>query len=155
MIFKNKILGIGLPRTGTYSLKVALEILGYSAKHYPLLIEDIDHYEACSEVRFSYDELEDMYPGSLYIMTIRDIEGWLASCKKHCKKRKPNWNPFWDDQSKWQSYYQNNKKLIDVINHDRLLILDVFDGDGWDKLCSFWNKQKPSISYPHTNKSNA
>ena len=31
----NKILNIGLPRTGTYSLHLAFKILGYKSIHYP------------------------------------------------------------------------------------------------------------------------
>lgn len=49
---KPKILNIGLPRTGTYSLSVALCILGYKTKHYPEKIVDISKYDAACEVIF-------------------------------------------------------------------------------------------------------
>jgi hypothetical protein len=35
---------------------------------------------------------------------------------------------------------------------DKLLILDICGGDGWEKLCPFVGKPIPDIPFPHENK---
>jgi hypothetical protein len=148
----NKILGIGLPRTGTSSLAQALSILGYSTKHYPSSIRDIHHYDACSEVSFELDQLKYFYPESKYIFTTRNLEEWLISCDKQLLKYKNGWNPFWLKKDSWEEIYKN--KLEEIKSLDKLLIMNICAGDGWEKLCQFLNKPIPERTFPDTNKSN-
>ena len=35
--------------------------------------------------------------------------------------------------------------------HDRLLVMDIIAGDGWDKLCPFLGKPVPEAAFPHRN----
>ncbi len=98
-----KVLGAGLGRTGTYSLKLALEILGYGKCYHMFELlknrSDISYWENLENKEFvDYDLLFDNYqsavdyPGCCYIeelikyypkakviLTIRDFESWHAS----------------------------------------------------------------------------
>lgn len=138
-----------MPRTGTVSLATALTILRYSTKHYPVRVEDIARYEACCEVRFPIIELEQYYPESKFILTVRDKESWLESCRKHSRFVRPDWNPFWSED--WSKKYQD--RLLEAQDAKNLLVLDICGGEGWEKLCPFLGKEIPQIEFPHRNKS--
>ncbi len=94
---------IGLGRTGTTSLTQALGILGYHANHLPideitqremyayfandlhtmspLHLSILDEYNALADtpVCCVYQGLDKAYPGSKFILTVREKQGWLAS----------------------------------------------------------------------------
>ncbi|MEM6750081.1 MAG: sulfotransferase family protein [Planctomycetota bacterium] len=93
---KPMIFGVGVSRTGTTSLTVALEELGYKAIHFPHCFEVVD-----GEVRFKwrwylpefdgftdlpvaryYRELDAMYPRAQFILTVRDEDKWVGSVTK-------------------------------------------------------------------------
>ena len=102
-----KILGVGLSRTGTFSLCMALRILGYNAIHWEAqvgIMNDIvmgyarnpnfrrfDHVEAVVDIpaAYYYKELQKAYPDLLFILTVRDIDSWFQSVKWHYGKRNP------------------------------------------------------------------
>ncbi len=48
-----KIINLGLPRTGTQSLHKALQILGYSSRHYAADLGSFEGYRAVCEVNTS------------------------------------------------------------------------------------------------------
>lgn len=149
-----KILNIGLPRTGTYSLCIALRSINISCVHYPFSIKNIHNYSAACEVIFDYESLEKEFPNSLYIYTKRDLNSWMISCNKHKKNYKPNWNPFWLSSDYEAEYYKKEESLKFFNNKkNRLLIFNVFKNDGWNKLCGFLEKEVPNFSYPHLNRS--
>ncbi len=91
-----KIFGIGLSKTGTTSLAHALELLGYKTRDYPGLVhyspgdltsidaELLETHDALTDTPIPsfYRELDARYPDAKFILTIRDAEGWLKSCKK-------------------------------------------------------------------------
>jgi hypothetical protein len=149
-----KILNIGLPRTGTFSLAIALSILGYNTKHYPHDINLISKYDAACEVVFSYEELHLKFPNSFYIFTNRKFESWIRSCKSHSIHYKNYWNNFWQNSTNWEKIYYKKLDSINYFkNYKNFLILNLEDQNKWEKLCNFLNKPIPQISYPHLNKS--
>lgn len=89
-----KIFGIGLPRSGTSSLNRALQLLGYRAKHFPHIEEEIKNGNYHLTILETYDALTDApvvpifaqldtaYPGSKFILTIRGLDDWLRSCEQ-------------------------------------------------------------------------
>lgn len=153
MNFDFKILNTGLPRTGTYSLVVALRILGYKVKHCPRNVDDIAIYDAACEVIFSYNELEKKYPNSLYVFTNRKFEDWISSCHRHSINRRPNWNSFWENANMWKKIYYEKLDSLKEYDKKRLLIIDLDKTLGWVDLCNFLKKPIPSLPYPHLNKS--
>jgi hypothetical protein len=99
-----KVLGAGLPRTGTSSLRVALEILLNApcyhmselrrhpehTKHWhaaaeaqPINWEEIFHgYSAAVDAPtcFFWPELIQAFPQALVVLSVRDADAWFESC---------------------------------------------------------------------------
>ena len=112
-----KIIGAGKGRTGTHSLKLALEELGFGKCYHmvELLFERPDHLsfwekvqpgvevdweevfsDYCSGVDFPvhrhYQALMDFYPDSKVILTVRNPERWYESFKNTIIRHdKPGW----------------------------------------------------------------
>ena len=91
--FKKMIFGIGLSRTGTSSLNSALNELGIKSKHflyfpvstsipYPYFSLNVYSGALDTPIAANFKKLDKMYPNSKFILTIRDIDSWLESCKK-------------------------------------------------------------------------
>lgn len=90
-----KIFGIGLSRTGTYSLNEALVVLGFRAKHFPHIEQEIMRGEYRLKILEQYDALTDTpvapifaqldraYPGSKFILTLRPLDAWLDACERY------------------------------------------------------------------------
>ena len=89
----NKIFNIGLPKTGTTSLNQALLELGFTSIHNPKAfrkqamegryIFDNDDWRAITNFgEHFYPQLDQAYPQSKFILTVRDETAWLASWKK-------------------------------------------------------------------------
>ena len=95
---EGKIIGVGFQKTGTSTLREALKILGYTVKDttpralIPILKGDFSKirqilagYDAMEDTPWYiiYRELDQMYPGSKFILTIRDADSWYTSVSKH------------------------------------------------------------------------
>lgn len=176
-----KIFGIGLSKTGTTSLARALEILGYKTKDYlgitkysPGNLSSIDLDEINANDAFTdtpipsfYRELDKKYPDSKFILTVRDMDGWLKSCKKQFtqkladKQNEASISLFMDlygcfvfDEEKFITGYErflNSALQYFRDRPDDLLVLDVTGGGGWDKLCSFLGTPTPDVPFPKAN----
>jgi len=114
----NKCFGIGLSRTGTKSLATALNLLGIKTVWYP---QDQQTYVeiAAAKYRLSvlqiysgitdtpvakiYPQLDREYPGSKFILTVRDVDAWLDSCSRHWSDS-PVAIPLPSDAPLWQQY---------------------------------------------------
>src|SRR5437667_405805 len=89
-----KIFGLGLSKTGTTSLANALQILGYRTKDNMGVVkyatddlssvdlEVVDANDALTDTPIPsfYRALDARYPGSKFILTVRDSEGWRKLC---------------------------------------------------------------------------
>lgn len=129
-----KVIGAGLPRTGTLSQKVALEMLGLGpCYHMVNVLADLDLAEGWRQAldgnadwdeifeghqsnvdwpgSFFYKELADYYPDAKIVLSVRDSEGWVKSM------RDTIWGLFYGDMllrslsdsrswvdPKWRSY---------------------------------------------------
>lgn len=97
-----KIFGLGLSKTGTSSLTVALSQLGYRAIHNPtddatlqallygnLSCEAVLYYDALCDIMFVryFRELARLFEDSRFILTVRDRKSWLNSCAAHWANR--------------------------------------------------------------------
>ncbi len=176
-----KIFGIGLSKTGTSSLAHALEILGYRTKDNPGLeryesgdVSCVDprlltEYDALTDTPIPsfYRELDKAYPGSKFILTVREREGWLRSCQKQfteklaAKQNEAHNRLFLDlygttifDAEKFAAGYE--RFVSGVLSyfenrpHD-LLVLDIAAGEGWEKLCPFLEQPVPDLPFPKAN----
>jgi 3'-phosphoadenosine 5'-phosphosulfate (PAPS) 3'-phosphatase len=177
----SKIFGIGLSKTGTTSLANALQILGYRTKDNMGVVkyaagdlssvdlDVVDTFEALTDTPIPsfYRELDARYPDSKFILTVRDSDGWLKSCKKQFTER------FAQIQSEAHKQLFMDLYGTDIFDEERfasgldrfiagvrdyfknrprdLLIIDVAAGEGWDKLCPFLGRAVPDVPFPKAN----
>lgn len=190
-----RIFGIGLHKTGTTSLHLALEELGFESAHWRSarwakriwqevstegrsLTVDREYALTDLPIPFLFKELDAAYPGSKFILTLRDEEKWINSVRNHWDHEK---NPFrhrWNDDPfthkahkllygqkgfNAELFLERYRRHIDeVFEHfgDRLDDLMVMDMDdpccgGWTSLCGFLDKPIPAVPYPHAFKTAA
>lgn len=171
------IFGIGFPRTGTTSLTKACEILGCKGSHglsllkrdlyrgnfrlpleWDVLVGGISHY---------YIALDKKYPGSKYILTIRNEDDWLDSINRVWKITQspseyniilpgmwPNFGILSYDldvlRAIWRSHIAGVKGYFSQRQSD-LLVFDM-DNPEWKPLCKFLDIKIPNESFPYMNK---
>ena len=139
-----KIIGAGFPRTGTLSLKAALEQLGYGKCHHMfdvmLSARQVDlwagvmngepadwdaifkGYEACVDFPSSlyFRELAEAYPDAKVVLTVRPTAEWYSSMKEtlyRVETSVPRW---------LQWCFPRIAKLTDMA--ERLIWSGLFDG---------------------------
>ena len=171
-----KVFGIGFHKTGTSSLGVALELLGYhvcgmfgiNAKDIERIIYEesfklVDQYDAFQDNPWPliYQELDQRYPNSKFILTVRPPEDWIRSTVKHYGIR-DNSMRAWiygvghpkGNESRYLERYQRHNREVEEYFKNRpndFLVLDITKGDQWDKLCLLLDKPIPSVDFPHEN----
>jgi fructose-1,6-bisphosphatase/inositol monophosphatase family enzyme len=176
-----KIFGIGLSKTGTSSLAQALQRLGFSTKDCmgattyvrgDLSSIDMDTvlaHDALTDTPIPsfYRELDARFPGSKFILTVRDRDGWLQSCRKQFNERSAaaqndahrrlfedlyGTNVF--DEQKFAAGYDRFVAGVREYFRDRpadLLELNVSAGEGWERLCPFLGRAIPEVPFPKAN----
>jgi hypothetical protein len=183
-----RIFGIGLSRTGTSSLTRALEHLGYRTIHYPhdpvtlaelsnsvFRLTVLDEFAAVTDITASpyYAQFDSVYPGSKFVLTVREIEQWLASMEAHFDRlgpyldKHPDMRPFTEficaavygthrfhrDRMRW--VYENHVRSVrNYFKHrpQDLLEVDICANAGWTELCSFLDRPIPHIAFPFLNR---
>ncbi|MFN0025323.1 MAG: sulfotransferase family protein [Parvularculaceae bacterium] len=177
-----KVFCIGFQKTGTTSLFAALETLGYktaavvgrawSAERLvsdgaALCIETAAAFDAAQDMPWPlfFRELDGAFPGSKFILTVRDPEKWFASIEGH----------FGSNEGEMQAFVYGRDAAAPAGNKERyqdvlaaheaavrahfagrprdLLIMDLEAGDGWDALCGFLGAPAPYQPFPMRNKS--
>ena len=166
---QRKIFGIGIGRTATSSLSLALIKLGLKTWHAPAMISRnniqnyINKFDALTDLwsvtDITYKELYDLYPNALYILTIRDPDTWLKSTQYYKKLATiSNMIPGYKEmQTKIKliskTYFETyNTKVIEFFKDkpEKLLVLNIPKGDGWGKLCKFLEiSYNENESFPH------
>ncbi len=177
-----KVFGIGLSRTGTSSLTHALRILGYRAIHYPLgiLIETpttfalnravAERYDALTDLPAAllYTELDASFPGSKFILTVRDTDTWFASMQRLAfsyrllryfpKVRRLVRDIFgtdnYNDRLALTKRFEAHTADVTRYFADRptdLLVINLTADTGWGALCSFLGKPAPPVHFPKHN----
>ncbi|MBN1689046.1 MAG: hypothetical protein JW893_08105 [Candidatus Omnitrophica bacterium] len=183
-----KIFGIGLSRTGTRSLRAALEMLGYKAVHYTTTVKLLSYTGSGLEINYDisdqfdalvdtpvtriYPELDRRYPNSKFILTVREMKGWLRSCQYsqlyqvsskeelEMRLRRPSrydqlhldlYDSIYFDEKKFRRAYEEHIKNVFQYFKGReqdLLVMNVCGGEGWEKLCPFLNCEIPRRLFP-------
>lgn len=170
----NKVVGIGLQKTGTSSLSWALDLLGVRCLHAPLEYRKaareadgefpealLSTYDAfCDDpFFFIYKELDRKYPGSKFIWTVRELGPWLESIRKHVERNRnnPNYEGPWleyDEKRETERYQRHAEEVREYFKNreDDIAVVDITAGDGWDKICPLLGINVPRIEFPHKNK---
>lgn len=130
---RQKVFGIGLSKTGTTSLYVALHALGYRAGTYGHLnnlgldnwfYNDFRHdylkeFDALTDLPIGcfFKELDERYPGSMFILTIRDKKQWLNSCRSFFTNR----------QNSDSFYCKTQKYTYGAVSFNEILYSRAYD----------------------------
>lgn len=126
-----------------------------------------------------YPQLESAFPNSKFILTTRSETSWLRSIKKHTDRYRPKdvenkrkkGSPFFkimtfSRAATFGSIFFNEERYLyvfrkhtqDVLDYfakrNNLLVLNICDGDKWEKLCKFLDVPIPNKDFPHLNKTN-
>lgn len=178
-----KVFIIGAPKTGTSSVGAALEMLGCRVKGFDPVIQDYHHhghdkpafeqvsmYDAFSDGPYNtgdfYRKLDKKFPGSRYVLTLRDEESWAKSHRAHFApdgtnaKVKERYRHLEYDPEQWLEWYQKrNSEIRGFFGGRRLLIeMDVFEWEDdkcWQALCEGipgLRPPPPGTPFPHVNK---
>lgn len=183
-----RIFGIGLNKTGTTTLGRALTMLGIPTIDYPTdartleQLEEGDYdldilktYQAVTDtpVGFFYPQLDRLYPGSRFILTVRDKDAWLRSVRDHWPFvmewglheetfRRFTYYAFTavygaihyneDRYSYVYDTYLDGVQRYFAGREDDLLVMDICAGEGWEKLCPFLGTAVPDAPFPHLNR---
>ena len=92
---KNKLFIIGLPRTGTTSISVAMLEQGFNVAHTAFTKRAFELADVVSDAPcFSdYKELDLQFPGSKFVYLDRDLEQWVPSAQMLLKKMEARLDP--------------------------------------------------------------
>ena len=170
----SKIFCVGFHRTGTSSLRAALERLGYRVCG-SVGTEEPDIATRASEIAFGlldrYDafvdnpwpilfrELDQQSPRSRFILTTRPADAWLRSVTRFFgPKTTPmrEWiygagSPLGNEARYVERFERHNREVLDYFR-DRpgdLLILRITEGERWRELCEFLGHEVPADPFPH------
>lgn len=172
-----KVFCIGFHKTGTTSLAVALRKLGYRVTGpngvrdpkieqnvQKLVHELVPQFDAFQDNPWPivYKELDARYPGSKFILTLRDSNSWIQSQVKHFGRQTTPMR-FWiygvgcpqgNEALYVRRFEEHNQDVLDYFKHrpSDLLVMNLAAGDAWEKLCGFLDAPVPESPFPHVNK---
>lgn len=178
-----KVFGIGWAKTGTTTLGRCFQILGYEHQSQRLdLVQDIrdDNFSRIFSVASAkqsfedwpwiilFKEMDKKFPGSKFVLTIRDEQKWLRSYRNMLlsqKKASKEMNeirrilydlpfPNVTDEQLIIRYKKHNRDVIRYFSHrpNALLVVNWEKDNNWNKLCDFLGKDIPGDVFPHENK---
>lgn len=172
-----KVFGIGFHKTGTTSFKRALQVLGYrvagpNAVKNPNIAQAVhamayriaENYDAFQDNPWPllYREMDERYPGSKFILTVRPEDDWIKSVVRHfgsatTPMRKWIYGvgaPLGNEDIYLARYRRHNADVIAYFSTrpDDLLVFDITGGGGWSELCRFLGHGIPAEPFPHANR---
>lgn len=164
-----KVFGIGFSKTGTSSLTKALQTLGLNVIHAPPKLSLVADYDGATDiiVAHAFQQLYRIFPDSGFILTLRDIHAWLESIEWQAKKtdegpedelgrlmglRRLVYGVERFDREVYKSVHFDH--VCNVLDHfqedlDRLCVMDICAGHGWERLCPFLDEEVPEEPFPH------
>ena len=182
-----RVFGIGMHRTATTSLHEALGLLGFDSFHWgegeaPMIWQEMNRYgrsktlerfDALSDlpIPLLYKKLDRAYPGSKFILTVRDEDSWVRSVERLWDHRYNPHRYLWDiypfshhihtvlygqqefDRELFLARYRRHNAEVMEYFEDRPQDLLVFPQGRWDSLCAFLGRPRPTTAYPHSNSS--
>jgi len=183
--FPYRLFGIGMNKTGTTTFANAMRRLGVG----PVASERIVHRTGITDLlmkdgnyepalRFAgvyrvfedrpwniwdmYRRLDERYPGSRFILTVRKPDTWWRSVERWTTVTKPHIAQLYLEHLKAASlskkdmveaYLRYNQEVCDYFGGRKdFLVVDFEAGDEWKSLCSFLNLPIPDRRFPHANR---
>lgn len=166
------VFGIGEGKSGSTSLRAALEVLGLDAVHLGSphdsetlkqvranintgrrITKDIAA-DALVEIQGSFRELDRQHPSAKFILTYRPPDdaamSWCRQASARCDEYPAEWADYYAFAEKVRRH------ITEVVKHfygrpERLLILDARDADAtkWRLLASFLGLAEPPAGTPY------
>ncbi len=175
---KAKVFCVGFHKTGTSSLSNALTKLGYRVRTCGPFVVDFETRNRVCEAAFAevekydafqdnpwpiiYQELDQKYPGSKFILTTRPTDKWIKSVvgyfgSKDSSMRK--WiygvgHPEGHEDVYLERYERHYREVREYFQNrpEDILEISITEGERWEKLCPFLDKEIPDFDFPYTNK---
>ena len=181
-MIRPKVFCVGFQKTGTTSLYAALTTLGLrtavvvgrdwnaerlAAEGAALCIEAMRDYDAAQDMPWPifFRELDEAFPGSKFILTVRDPERWFASIEGHFGANPDAMQAFVygagaaspaGNKERYLEVYERHERDVRAHFADRpgdLLVMDLERGDGWRELCAFLGRPVRADDFPARNRS--
>ena len=179
-----RVFGIGLNKTATLSFHAALEVLGLVSLHWggpdvrhkveaamaegrPLLSgldPAIDAFSDVEALSTHFDVLDQQYPGSRFVLTVRPIDEWIDSRRRHVERNiarrrvgeypgtflvvdEDGWREQWHHHvDRVRRYFRGRREFLEV---------DLTAGGGWGPLCELLDLPEPAQPFPWVNRDRA
>lgn len=184
MTARPKVFCIGFQKTGTTSLYAALQTLGYktaavagrdwpaerlAAEGAQLCVETARDFDAAQDMPWPlfFRELDEAYPGSKFILTVRDPEKWFDSIEGHFGANEGEMQAFVygrdaaapaGNKARYLETLRNHEAAVRAYFSDRpqdLLVMNLESGDSWKELCAFLGAPVPAAPFPVRNQAKA
>lgn len=177
---KRKVFGIGFHKTGTTTLKVALEMLGYrvtgangvddpdiAANLHAMVDALAEQFDAFQDNPWPlvYARMDERRPGSKFILTVRDADKWIASNVEHfgtevTPMRRLIYGAGCPKGNEALYVERMTRHNLDVQAYfenrpNDLLVIDFERDARWEPLCRFLEEPVPATPFPHANKGSA
>lgn len=175
-----RVFGIGLNKTGTSSFHEAMTLLGYKSLHWggsavrgaveaaqdagrPLLSDLDPSFDAFSDILSlaqGFALLDEQYPGSHFVLTVRPIDQWIDSRRRHVEnnqRRKAAGEYDGDflvvDEESWRTEWTHHVNQVRRYFGGRpdFLEIDLTSGAAWRPLCEHLDLPEPGIAFPWVN----
>jgi hypothetical protein len=178
---RRRVFCLGLNKTGTSSFHEAMTILGFESLHWggpstrrkveaalesgrPLLSDLDGRYDAFSDIEPLYRNfrlVDEQYPGSRFVLTVRPVDAWLDSRRRHVERniRRKAAGEYGGtflevDEAGWRREWDDHLNGVRQHFGDRsdFLELDITAGDGWAPLCRLLSVAEPAERFPWANR---
>lgn len=174
-----KVFCIGFHKTGTSSMRAALEILGYRVTgpdHTgdPDLAATLGRVTAEISQRFDafqdnpwplvFREMDALHPGARFILTVRDPQKWYDSNRNHFGSKTtpmreliygPGAGAPEGNEAVYKARLARHEREVRAYfrgRPDDLLELDLARDGRWEPLCGFLGHPVPDRPFPHANR---
>lgn len=109
-----------------------------------------------------YKIFAEKFPDALFILSVREVGEWFASVLHwNHKLNYPRIYPYLygcemieaNQKQITQRYLERNDEIIQYFDSQRLLVMNMAQGDGWEKLCPFLKIDVIDKPFFHENRS--
>lgn len=148
-------------------------LIEFDGRELSLRAEGLEAYDALTDITAAlfFRELDALCPEAKFVLTVRDSPSWLSSCARHFPPLEPGKWPDGKrkvlalrrsvygvesfDAKRFQEAYERHTNA--VLDHfaeqrERLLVLDICSGQGWQPLCEFLDLAMPRVPFPWRNR---
>jgi hypothetical protein len=176
-----RVFGIGLNKTGTSSFHHAMTMLGLESLHWggpevrdkvqaaldtdrPLLTNLDPRFDAFSDILLlstNFARLDAEYPGSKFVLTVRDVDAWVDSRRRHvenniARKARGEYDGTFlvVDEAGWRAEWDAHVVRVRdyFAGRDDFLEIDITAGPGWEPFCELLGIEAPDAPFPWENR---